>query len=62
MHALAVAAGESNADIAESLGRSVRTVEWHLQQAYAKLGVHDRATLTDVLTGPGTTERTSPRP
>lgn len=47
------ARGRSNAEIAHELGRSVRTVEWHLQQAYGKLGVVGRAQLVDVLI-PGT--------
>lgn len=49
--ALAVAAGMSNGEIAAALGRSTRTVEWHLQQAYSKLGVHDRSSLAEVLSG-----------
>lgn len=47
--AAAAARGTSNAEIAALLGRSVRTVEWHLQQAYMKLGVNDRAELADVV-------------
>lgn len=39
------ARGRTNAEIAATLGRSVRTVEWHLQQAYMKLGINDRTEL-----------------
>lgn len=39
------AAGATNAEIAERLGLSVRTVETHLQRAYVKLGVHGRSEL-----------------
>lgn len=42
---LEAARGLSNAEIATQLGRSVRTVEWHLQQVYHKLGVSRRADL-----------------
>ena len=37
--------GMSNRDIATRIGLSARTVETHLQRAYTKLGVHDRAEL-----------------
>ncbi|WP_262453495.1 helix-turn-helix transcriptional regulator [Arthrobacter sp. A2-55] len=48
MAALA-AAGASNRDIAESVGVSVRTVEGHLYQAYAKLHVTNREELGPLL-------------
>ncbi|MFN0074681.1 MAG: response regulator [Chloroflexota bacterium] len=38
-----LAAGESNRQIAEQLVVSVRTVDNHVRNLYAKLGVHDRA-------------------
>lgn len=41
--------GRSNRAIADDLGTSVRTVEGHLYQAYAKLGVSTRTELTDAL-------------
>lgn len=47
------AQGRSNADIAAHLSISVRTVEWHLSQAYTKLGVRGRSELTDLF---GTSE------
>jgi len=43
-----VAAGKSNRDIAEILGLSPRTVDKHLEQIYAKLGVENRASAAAV--------------
>lgn len=43
------ARGSSNAEIAERLVVSVRTVEWHLQKAYGKLGIRRRNQLARVL-------------
>lgn len=47
--AVEAARGRSNVQIAELLGRSIRTVESHLAQAYMKLGVIDRRQLAEVL-------------
>lgn len=44
-----VLSGDSSSDIARSIGVSVRTVESHLYQVYAKLGVGSRAELRSVL-------------
>jgi DNA-binding NarL/FixJ family response regulator len=38
-----VAAGQSNAEIADSLVLSVHTVERHVANIFAKLGAHNRA-------------------
>lgn len=46
--ALAAAEGRSNDEISERLGRSVRTVEWHLRQVYQKLGISGRGDLAAV--------------
>src|SRR5690606_15454494 len=43
------ARGSSNAEIAEKLVVSIRTVEWHLQKAYGKLGIRRRNQLAGVL-------------
>ena len=43
------AAGKANLEIADDLGISVRTVETHLQRAFAKLGVNRRTDLTSLL-------------
>jgi DNA-binding NarL/FixJ family response regulator len=37
-----VAAGRTNRQVADELVLSVRTVERHLEDAYAKLGAHNR--------------------
>ena len=38
-----IARGKSNRDIGDILGLSPRTVNKHLEQVYAKLGVENRA-------------------
>jgi DNA-binding CsgD family transcriptional regulator len=43
--AVLAASGHANREVAEIVGLSARTVETHLQRAYAKLQVHDRAGL-----------------
>jgi RNA polymerase sigma factor (sigma-70 family) len=43
------ARGMTNREVAERLHLSVRTVHTHLQRAYAKLGVHDRERLAELL-------------
>ncbi len=45
------AAGRANREIAEELVVTVRTVEFHLSRAYAKLGVQSRTALHDALNG-----------
>jgi len=50
--ATAAAAGTSNRRIAEQMYVSVRTVEGHLYQVYAKLHVASRAELKDVINAP----------
>ena len=45
------AAGESNREIAQKLFVTVKAVEWHLSNAYRKLGVSSRAQLPEVLAG-----------
>jgi DNA-binding CsgD family transcriptional regulator len=50
--ATAVADGAGNAEIAASLGLSVKTVEYHLHNIYTKLGVHSRVQLLRQLMSP----------
>jgi DNA-binding NarL/FixJ family response regulator len=38
-----IASGRSNREIADALVLSVRTVERHIENVYAKLGVHGQA-------------------
>ena len=38
--------GKSNRDVAEILGLSARTIDKHLEQVYAKLGVENRTAAT----------------
>jgi DNA-binding CsgD family transcriptional regulator len=47
--ALLAAGGAADAEIAERLGLSVRTVETHLHRAYAKVGVAGRSALAALL-------------
>jgi DNA-binding NarL/FixJ family response regulator len=44
-----VAAGQNNAEAAEALFLSRKTVEAHLTQVYRKLGVHSRTQLVNAL-------------
>lgn len=45
-----MAAGQSNAEIAQGLVLSVRTVERHIENIYAKLGVHGKSARAAVAT------------
>ncbi|MBD3929998.1 tetratricopeptide repeat protein [Streptomyces chumphonensis] len=47
------AEGMSNREISQALFVTVKTVEWHLSQAYAKLGISRRAELPRVLADRG---------
>jgi DNA-binding CsgD family transcriptional regulator len=43
--------GKTNRDIAQILGLSPRTVDKHLEQIYAKLGVENRTAAAAIATG-----------
>ena len=48
------AGGASNAEIAQGLFVTVKTVEMHLGHAYRKLGVHSRRELAGIVGAPET--------
>ena len=54
-----VAAGRANPEIADLLGLTRKTVEWHLSRVYRKLGVKSRAELAPLL---GSRESCAPSP
>ena len=45
------AAGKGNKEIAAELVVTVKAVEWHLSNAYRKLGIRSRRELASVLEG-----------
>ncbi len=47
--AVLAAGGQSNRDIAHALFVTVKTVEWHLNRAYRKLGISSREELDRAL-------------
>ncbi|WP_234320169.1 helix-turn-helix transcriptional regulator [Streptomyces sp. SBT349] len=49
--AVLAAKGQSNRDIARSLFVTIKTVEWHLNRAYRKLGITSRGELAGALAG-----------
>ncbi|MFF0198738.1 DUF2791 family P-loop domain-containing protein (plasmid) [Streptomyces anulatus] len=53
------AKGLSNREIAQALFVTVKTVEWHLSQTYAKLGIGRRSELPDVLDPASDAENTA---
>jgi DNA-binding CsgD family transcriptional regulator len=48
---LSVARGASNREVADDLFISVKTIEYHLQNAYRKLGIHSRVQLAAIVLG-----------
>ena len=56
--ARAVAAGQSNKEVAAKLGISERTVKAHLGAIFEKLGVRDRLQLVLYVSSPGSAEQT----
>ena len=57
-----VYAGLSNADVAQTLNISVRTVEGHLYQVYGKLGIPHRRALVDLVQAEPQEQPTVPQP